>query len=157
MPRDRLELAAWIVNQQIVCSNGMAAPVKLHTAMSRKTESPDIRWGCASLVQDPGQAGLRQVNLTDHSLADASPESPPVELSEIEVPGLCDLRQLVHIVEFMIDDERRNGFVEIRNGRFLMRHGMEILFNIVAKGKQNFSTPVGARCVFCPTTPRRTK
>ena len=64
---------------------------------------------------------------------------PSVVSSELphmpEAPGLCDLRQLVHIVEFVIDDERRNGFVEIRNGRFLMPHWKKILFNYCSQGK----------------------
>jgi len=122
MLRDRLEFAARLVNQQIVGANSVATPAEFHRVMPRKTESPEIVRSRASLVQDSFQCGASEMDGAHHSLADASPESTPVELSEIEVPGLCDLRQLVHIVELVIDDERRSGFAEIRNGRFLMSH-----------------------------------
>jgi hypothetical protein len=72
------------------------------------------------LVQDSSKFCSCEVNRTGYGLAHASAEWALAELSKIEVPLLCDLRELVHIVELVVDDEWRDWVDGARRGRFLM-------------------------------------
>ena len=84
-------------------------------------------------MQDPSKFCSCEVNRPGYGLAHASAKWALVELSKIEVPGPGDLSQLIHIVEFVIDHERRWRQGSVRVGRFLMSHWKKILFNLVPK------------------------